>query len=114
LRLIHCVEHLIIFILPAKPTAANPARSSNDIGTAMDERTERTMALANCSRCGALFMTQFEKHCKPCGEAILQDSHKVKSYIAAHPWASVMEVYHKTGVSLQTIYGLMERKQAAR
>jgi predicted amidophosphoribosyltransferase len=82
--------------------------------TNQDERTVRTMALANCSRCGALFVTQFEKHCKSCGEAILRDSHKVKAYIAAHPWASVMEVYHKTGVSLQTIYSLMERKQAVR
>lgn len=70
------------------------------------------MALTNCSRCGTLFLKQYDKHCKPCGEAIRQDSHKVKEYLASHPWASVMEVYHKTGVSLETIYGMIQRKQS--
>lgn len=71
------------------------------------------MALANCAKCGTLFLTHYEKHCKPCGEAMKEDSHKVKDYIAKHPWASVMEVYHKTGVSLDIIYGLMKHKRSA-
>lgn len=71
------------------------------------------MALANCAKCGKLFLTQYEKHCKACSETILENSHKVKDYIAKHPWASVMEVYHKTGVPLDIIYGLMKRKKSA-
>ncbi|MFC0216685.1 hypothetical protein ACFFK0_30260 [Paenibacillus chartarius] len=71
------------------------------------------MALANCKRCGTLFITQFEKHCKACAESVIEDSRKVKQFISANPWATVMEVYHKTGVSLETIYGLMERKRSA-
>jgi hypothetical protein len=71
------------------------------------------MVLANCNRCGTLFVTHFEKHCNACSETIIEDSNKVKTYIRNNPWASVMEVYHKTGVSLETIYGMMERKRNA-
>ncbi|OPH57482.1 hypothetical protein BC351_02850 [Paenibacillus ferrarius] len=65
------------------------------------------MTLCNCERCGQLFITKFEKRCKACSQLQLNESHKVKDFVRNHPHATLIEVYHQTGVSLKTIKELM-------
>jgi len=66
------------------------------------------MSLCNCIQCGRIFLTAYEKRCKSCAQLLLDDSRKVKAYVRAHPRATLLEVYHQTGVSLSTIRELTD------
>ncbi|KQX66925.1 hypothetical protein ASD40_27600 [Paenibacillus sp. Root444D2] len=65
------------------------------------------MSLCNCETCGQVYISKFEKHCKSCSQLQIKESHKVKDFVRAHPRATLIEVYHQTGVSLKTIKELM-------
>lgn len=69
------------------------------------------MSLSNCEACGKLFITKFEKRCKPCAQLLLIESHKVKDFVRSHPGATLIEVYQETGVSLQTIKDLIQTNE---
>lgn len=66
------------------------------------------MSLCNCDKCGRLFLTKWETRCISCLQLVLNDSHKVKDFVRANPRATLFEIYHQTGVSLQTIKELMK------
>ncbi|WNR42196.1 hypothetical protein [Paenibacillus roseipurpureus] len=66
------------------------------------------MTLCNCDKCGRVLLTKYEERCTSCAQLALTESHLVKAYVRANPGATVMEVYHQTGVSLQTIKDLMQ------
>jgi len=65
------------------------------------------MSIANCEQCGKVILVSFDKRCKPCAELHLKETRKVKEFVRLHPRASIMDVYHQTGVSLQTIKELI-------
>lgn len=65
------------------------------------------MSLCNCEKCGQVYLSKFEKRCKTCSQLLLNESHKVKDFVRNNPRATVIEVYHQTGVSLKTIKDLM-------
>lgn len=65
------------------------------------------MSLRNCETCGILFASKFEDMCKSCTQQLLVESHKVKDFVRNHPGATLIEVYHQTGVPLKTIKHLM-------
>jgi hypothetical protein len=68
------------------------------------------MTLSNCISCGRLLLGSFEKQCKDCMAVYLEDSRKVKSYIAQNPRASVMDVCNQTGLPLTRIREMMSGK----
>ncbi|MDU0200297.1 hypothetical protein ACYEXS_23920 [Paenibacillus sp. MAH-36] len=69
------------------------------------------MTLSNCEACGKVFITQYEKCCKPCAQLLLIESHKVKDFVRSHPGATLIDVYHETGVSLKTIKELIQANE---
>ncbi|MDD9267936.1 hypothetical protein ACFPES_12940 [Paenibacillus sp. GCM10023248] len=66
------------------------------------------MSLRNCETCGIVFVSQYEKLCITCSQQFLAESHKVKDFVRHHPRATLIEVYHQTGVPLKTIKHLMQ------
>ncbi|MDR6549754.1 hypothetical protein J2736_000937 [Paenibacillus qinlingensis] len=65
------------------------------------------MSLCNCLKCGRVFISKWETRCTSCLQLVLVDSNKVKEFVRTNPRATLIEVYHQTGVSLQTIKELM-------
>ncbi|MBD0383089.1 hypothetical protein [Paenibacillus sedimenti] len=65
------------------------------------------MSICNCEQCGQVIITNNEKRCKSCSQLQLMDTRKVKDFVRSNPRATILEVYHQTGVSLQTIKELL-------
>jgi hypothetical protein len=61
------------------------------------------MSIKNCSLCGQVFLSSYEKVCKSCIQLHLKETRKVKDFMKVNPRASLIEVYQQTGVPLRTI-----------
>ncbi|WP_164716700.1 hypothetical protein [Paenibacillus whitsoniae] len=53
-------------------------------------------------------MNRPDQLCVACTQLMLEEAQVVKAYMRMNPNATVMEVYHQTGVSLQTIKTFMQ------
>lgn len=65
------------------------------------------MNLINCTDCGRLLVSSFEKQCRSCMQLYLEDTLKIKHFLSANPKASMMDVYRQTGVPLKRIRELV-------
>jgi hypothetical protein len=61
------------------------------------------MSLSNCTICGQVFLSSYDKVCKACVQLHLKDTRIVKEFVKMNPKATMIEVYQETGVSLRTI-----------
>lgn len=61
------------------------------------------MDLMNCSDCGTLMVKKQSQLCNHCEKVQREAFRKIKDCMAAHPWATVMEIQRLTGISLKTI-----------
>ncbi|WP_166238248.1 hypothetical protein [Paenibacillus turpanensis] len=61
------------------------------------------MSLTNCIYCGAVLVESYTSCCKGCVPLHLERARMVKQYMLSNPRASMIDVYHGTGVPLKTI-----------
>ncbi|MNH98331.1 hypothetical protein D3C73_510500 [compost metagenome] len=64
------------------------------------------MTLSNCAHCGQVFLFSYNNRCKDCIQVHINDTRRVKDYVLKNPKATLLEVYHQTGVSVKTLIEL--------
>ncbi|CAG7653554.1 hypothetical protein ACFQI7_31575 [Paenibacillus allorhizosphaerae] len=67
------------------------------------------MTLFNCSGCGKLLTGMMQSLCTDCLKSRIELAHQIKSFLQAHPNASIMDLYEQTGIPINKVKELLKQ-----